>query len=278
MSELRQRKDQGAKPKPEPKEEAEGGQEGELSKEERNKKAVEDIIEAMKNSAPVQSKGLSKEATVFKDQLKDDPFNMDLIFKLGQTYGHDNQWGRCMNVMLRGWKRVQEFEDVGLKFEFLCLLAQASHKEGKHRQALAVLQDIDEPQSEVDKAFLELLRCQVYCDNGDAQRGLQSFNRAIEGQDFERAATLWATCLAPLKRAGAYDVSRSTMLAMARNQKDRDKLEATEHLIMLRDTYHAPKPNLISTMGGKIVMGILMVCIGYSMYVFESTSLSKLKT
>mmetsp|Transcript_5014 Transcript_5014/g.12231 ORF Transcript_5014/g.12231 Transcript_5014/m.12231 type:complete len:307 (-) Transcript_5014:351-1271(-) len=247
----------------------------------RTKQMIDEISQALKKTAPNQVKGLSNEAKVFKDKLAADPFNMELIFQLGMAYGQDQQWDKCLNVMLRGWKRVGEFQDPGVRFEFLCLLTTASQKEKKHRQAYAILQDIVEPDDEELRSNFELLRCQVYCDNGDMQKGLKSLNKAIEGADFDKAAALWANCLDPLKKCGAYDISKSNMLDLATSQEDKDKLEAMEKLAALRDEYYASHLDPVTPPSKKYAMyigiGVLVVVGLYLLYLLESMSLSKLK-
>jgi len=253
----------------------------ELSEEERTKQMIDEITSALKKSAPNQVKGLSNEAKIAKDKLMADPFNMELIFHLGLAYGQDSQWDKCMNVLLKGWKLVREFQDAGVRFEFLCLLAQASQKENKFRQALAVLQDVEEPEDDELRSNFELLRCQIYCNNGNMQKGLQALNKAIEGQGFDKAAALWANCLGPLKKAGGYDVSKSTMLALAKTPEDKDKLEAMEKLSALRDEYHAsqskPVTNNSKKYGTAALVGVVVMAFLYLLYLLEAESLSKLK-
>jgi lipopolysaccharide biosynthesis regulator YciM len=245
---------------------------------------VAHIEETIKKNAPDAVKGLSKEAKEIKNQLDEDPFNMELIFKLGVAYGSDCQWNKCMNVMLRGYKRVSEFENAGMRFEFLCLLAQASLKEEKYRQALAVIQDAQEPEDAEKVRAWEALRCQVYCHNGDAKRGLKSLSTAIEGKSFDEACALWANCVGPLKKAGAYDLSKSTVLAMAKDQEEgTQKMEAFEKLAELRDEYHKSVKAKVSPFSAKkyMIVAILMSVISaglYWLYLLETSSLAKLKS
>jgi len=178
--------------------------------------------------------GLSHAAKKVKDQLADDPYNMELIWQLGQALRDDGQWDKVSNVLLRGWKRVSEFKDSETRFEYLHMLAKAALEEKKYKQALAVLNDTEESESEERSADFHMLRCQIYCFNGDAQKGLSSFNKAIDGHDFDSVLKIWSECIPAIKEVGAYDATKTTVERKASTEQQKEKVHAIGRLAELQ--------------------------------------------
>lgn len=196
---------------------------------------VQDIFEKL-GQGP--KPGLSNEAKRAKDALAADPYCMPAIFDLGITYAADQKWMECMNVLLRGWKRVSEFQDANVRIEFLFVLCQASYQMEKFRQALAVLNDVDPnevPPEHPDWMRYLMLKAQVYCMNGDRQKGLKAFHTAVDSLGYQKGIAVWCGCCSAFKKAGFYDVAKATMLNKASTEEDRKKLEATEKLMLMKE-------------------------------------------
>jgi len=223
--------------------------------------------------------GLSNAAKQVKDQLANDPYNMDLIWQLGKAYGEDEQWEKVATVLMRGFKRVPEFKDSDTRFEYLKLLSEASLQQKKYRQALAVLNDVEEP-GETDIGF-EVLRCQVYCFNNEVHKGLRAFNKAIEGQDFELVGKVWSACIPAIKQAGAYDATKRTVEDKATNDDERQKILAMSRLMELRDELQQKSNPIEAISKGKktpivyyAVTAIAVLVLGV-LWHLESQSLAK---
>lgn len=221
--------------------------------------------------------GTSNEAHKVKELLKADPFNMDHIFMLGQCYAQDDQWERSEIVLLRGWKRTSEIEEKHKRFGFLLLLAKASLEVKKYRQALAVVNDMEERDDEI----FHVIRCQAYCANGDTQKGLKAFRAAIEGLDFQASAGVWAGCSSFLRLCGIWEATKMIMQELAKTDEDKDYLRSVEALSQIKDSY------LEAQQGGQkdnfqrmllIFFGLIFFAvIIYLLYILEQRSLASLK-
>ncbi|CAE8609534.1 unnamed protein product [Polarella glacialis] len=271
MSEIRQRK--GEQPA------TEGSAPSADAKVDRAKVAARltTMLESLKSKP---KPGLTNESKQFKDALAADPFNIDLIFELGRAYGADQQWDKCANVLLRGFKRVSEFKNPDDRFEMLVILCQASMHEKKYRQALTVLNEISEPPDALESlADFDSLKCQVYCFNGDMVKGLKAFNKAIEGQEFDLAISTWAGCSAALRRAGAWAVTKTTLEGLAKTDADKDKLDAVENLAKLKDAYlqeDRPKTDVARYAAVALVVVAMLVFV-YLLWLLEARSLESWK-
>merc|ERR1719162_79177 len=90
--------------------------------------------------------GLKHETKAAKDALDRDPYDLQLIFDLGDGYIQEDKCSNAANVLIRGWKRMGELDNPEGKFLFLLKLCHASNECGKYKQAEAVLEDMEEPQ------------------------------------------------------------------------------------------------------------------------------------
>merc|ERR1712039_708369 len=136
-------------------------------------------------------------------------------------------WDRCANVMVRGWKRVDELESLESRRRFLMCFCEASCRSSQPQQARAVLAEIEEPEGNEAQRATEVLRCQVCCANGDVQEGLAAFNRAIRGEKFKGAYKVWEACSEQLSAAGGFWATRQTLESLAqeiKNDEDARKL------------------------------------------------------
>ena len=50
-------------------------------------------------------------APLSQDALAADPYNLMQILELGKAYAVDEKWKEAANVLMRGWKRVDEFQE-----------------------------------------------------------------------------------------------------------------------------------------------------------------------
>lgn len=226
--------------------------------------------------------GISHEAKKWKDELAQDPYNMELIFQLGLAYAKDQQWDKCANVMLRGFKRVNEFEDKAVKDAYLMTLCQASMSQEKFRQALMVFNDIEEPEDDELLHRYEALKCYVFCSNGDASAGLKAFHKSIENQEFDTAVGNWALCYPGLQKVGAVEVTRSTLEAMATTEAMKKRLELVELIRNFKATASKEKDqaaqskSFIQKVTAVILLVFFCVCM-YFLYDIETRNLQKMK-
>uniref|UniRef100_A0A7S4UYJ5 Uncharacterized protein n=1 Tax=Alexandrium monilatum TaxID=311494 RepID=A0A7S4UYJ5_9DINO len=276
MSELRQRR--GERPEADGLALPPGDEFASRSKDEVAREAEEMMKKIREGPKP----GLSHEAKRFKDELKEDPYNMELIFQLGLAYAKDQQWDKCANVMLRGLKRVNEFESEELRVHFLMTLCQASLSQGKFRQALMVFNEIAEPADANLARSYEALKCFVLCSNGDASAGLKAFHKAVEGEGFDLALGHWALCYPGLQKVGALEVTRGTLEAMATDESMKKRLEMVE---MIRELKMNTLKERDQEANSKLiyhrclrVVALLCVCVFcFLLYHVETSNLQRLK-
>jgi len=252
-------------------------QEPSQMREEVIKEIQEKLLETVKREP---KPGLTNETKKAKDLLEKDPFNLHLIYELGHAYAVDEHWARCVNVMMRGWKRMSEVPDPSARFEFLMILCQASVRCKQYKQALAVLNDVTEPEDVQDlKGFL-VMSCQVYCHNGDAQKALKAFHRAMEEEDFDAMLGVWVACMAGLKKVGAYEAAKSTVDRRMETDEQRTKLSTLEKLSALREQLEDAVDNKPATGVRKAVIIALavaaMLLFTWFLYMAETHSLSKI--
>lgn len=209
--------------------------------EEQRKQLVEQFQETsaawLDNLKPKPKPGTSNEAKKLKDELLQDPYHLETMLSLGREYANMLQWDRCMNVLLRGFKRVKELEKAEDRYEFLALLCQVSLELEKHKQALAVLNDIEQPEGEDLQKELLCLKCQVYGHNGDTQRCLKAFNEALAGIPMQDALRLWTACSLALKKVDGFVVTKTTLEKLATNDDERKQVETVEKLCNVKDDY-----------------------------------------
>eukprot|EP00415_Alexandrium_ostenfeldii_P001467 UN1467 len=161
------------------------------------------------------SKGTSDEAQAAREALAEDPYNLHLILELAHKYVTQGHVERAGNVLLRGWKRAGEIEDVHVRFCFLMKLCEVSYLLSRFKQAMAVLQDVAEPADPVERKSYHILSCHVFGANKEVQKTLKAFQKAIEGEDFEMAVRIYALTLTDLKEVGIYSVAKSAIERMA---------------------------------------------------------------
>lgn len=252
-----------------------------MTEEEQRTYFTDELIQALEASRPVPAKGVSTKAKKCKEQLAADPFNMMLILELGCYYAEDLHWNKVCTVLLRGWKRVNEFSDTNMKTQLLCLLAQSSEKIGKYRQALAVAADIDELADIEIQTSVDLIRCRSYCKTNNKEKGLQTIMKVINNNDFQKGVAAWASCLEGLKLAGIYDVTRAGILERATDE-EKKTVERVEQLALLRDEYNKELDKAEIGVFGvfqqnykRYLVGFVVVLVAI-LYWLESQSLRKL--
>eukprot|EP00927_Polykrikos_kofoidii_P075015 TRINITY_DN71073_c0_g1_i1.p1 TRINITY_DN71073_c0_g1~~TRINITY_DN71073_c0_g1_i1.p1 ORF type:complete len:330 (-),score=81.87 TRINITY_DN71073_c0_g1_i1:35-1024(-) len=243
---------------------------------------VQDFLEILEKTKQGPKPGLSNTAKKWKDALTVEPFNLKFIRELGFAYADDFQWRQCMNTLLRGWKRVGEFDDPIHGFQLLYTLCVASLHMKKYRQAAAVLADMEDVSlAGIDDVALQLLRCKVNCVNGNAQQGLKDFHVAIEGRDFGEACSLWTACLEYLRKADLEELTKSKLLSMSASDEDRAKLDAIQALTALKVQYAEDTGPKTLPYRQRIMLGAVCTMgfcfIGYGLHVLERQNLHALK-
>jgi len=241
---------------------------GEEDDENMREKVVSELMNLIQKQRAGPKPGLSDNAKRAKDILRADPYNLDAIQDLGVAYSLDDQWSQCANVMIRGFKRMKEFDDPDeghkRRFGFLMRLAEASFRCKKYKQALAVFNDVEEPSSE-DQEMLQMynvMACQVYAYNGLLQKTLKAFNKGIEGYELERACGFWAATSGPMKRAELYDVAKQAIERLAKDDNDRQIINSLEKVALLREQieFEAEGPKLTKTAKTVVITtGVLLV-------------------
>jgi hypothetical protein len=197
---------------------------------------VEDIIRfsvLAKTKAVLPS--LSDKVKAVKDELQRDPYNMQVVKRLGVMYTDDFEWEKAANVMLRGWKRVGELSDRQERFEFLMKLAEASYRNFQFKQASAVLMDVELPEDPWEKLAYYMLCCHVRARSGEGPQSLQAFTKSMEGEGFEAAVRIWAISALSLKIAGTFEVGKNALHAKVRSGQnkslDEAKLKKIERIV-----------------------------------------------
>lgn len=249
---------------------------------------LEDIIRSsVLPKDPYRMPSYSNRAQAAKDRLAEDANNMELIRDLGFIFCSEVQWDLAANVLVRGMKRSNEFPDPKDRFMFLMKLAEASFKNKKFRQAEAVLKDITVPDEDgPEKKAWQLLACHTYCELDKQVDALKVFNEAVKSTEFEDAIKLWAACALSLRKVGAFDVAKNTIMNKARSgphyQMDQGRMQTIESWAVLSTTPKAPLP-MWSLEDGlqpwmkKSLISVLCFIIFVILYILEKRSLAKLK-
>mmetsp|Transcript_47451 Transcript_47451/g.133968 ORF Transcript_47451/g.133968 Transcript_47451/m.133968 type:complete len:279 (+) Transcript_47451:30-866(+) len=221
--------------------------------------------------------GTSNEELSARNALAADPYNLRLIIKLGHLYAKKAKIENCHNVLLRGWKRAGEIEDVNVRFCFLLKLCEVSLTLRKYRQAFAVLHDIQEPEEDGEylNAYL-VISVQVHAINGDQMRALKMFQRAIEGKEFDVAVRIWALVQVELKKAGGYEAAKSLIEKRANGPTDQAHLQMLEQCSNIGQNR---KPSSEDQMRKWMMAGVvvLVAMLVYFLSVLEAWSLASLK-
>jgi len=254
-------------------------QKAELSKE------LQTLIETCnkKNKLP----GITDKAKSAKDKLEDDPYNLDYMLELGIAYLEEDKPERASNVMIRGWKRVSEYEDDKTRQAYLWTLIVASMACHKFRQAHAVFMDTEEPgcsTPEEKDARLEYNQeaCKIYSKNDKLQQALKCFNRAVETADgdFDKAFEVFMAVAEFIKEVGALEAAKSALEQLAKTDEDKMKLEEADKIADFKHVLqlHNDPPK------GEISLKFILICLffcfagwTYLMWWLEQDSLSRLK-
>jgi tetratricopeptide (TPR) repeat protein len=239
--------------------------------EEDMKKLMERASETKKGPLP----GLQEETKKAKDALTADPFDLSLIHDLGCEYIKEEKWPEATNVLIRGWKRVGEFSEPADRSLYLYQLCEASFACRKYKQAHAVLMDMEEPQ---DPEFLVdycVLQCKVFCENGELQKALKAFHKAIDSTTvFDNALHVWSQTLSGLKKVGAYEAAKSAIERKATTNKQQDSLKAVATVTDLKDSLaksekQAGTPKFLLVSGWMAMLSIIV----WALWFLEERSL-----
>lgn len=248
---------------------------------------IEDIIRSsVLPRKQYKMPSISNKAKEAKDRLEKDPYNIESIKDLGFIYAAEVQWDMAANVMMRGWKRVNDLKDPGDRFTFLMKLCECSFRTHKFRQAHAIVMDIDEPDDYHEKKAYLLLSCHVHAEIRDQLNTLKIFSKAIEGEDFEIAIKIWAACALRLKKVGGFEVAKNAVMNKARSGQnyhmDQSRMQTVESWAIM-SANPEEKKSLFTLEDGiqpwMIKAAIAFVCLifVYLFYLLEQRSLRALK-
>lgn len=171
-----------------------------------------------------------------KDALADDPFNMDLIYELGCAYADDGHWKQSVNVLLRGWKRLNEVSDPVRCFSFLIVLCAGSYRLKMYRQALGIINEIKEQEDPSLQRIYLTVACQIHCANEDLPHAVKVFRRAVANTDMDTALSIWAGLQSELRNIGADATAKGAVELLVHSEEDRSKLAAFEQLDEITQT------------------------------------------
>mmetsp|Transcript_41780 Transcript_41780/g.96764 ORF Transcript_41780/g.96764 Transcript_41780/m.96764 type:complete len:271 (+) Transcript_41780:48-860(+) len=229
-----------------------------------------------KRRTAVSVKGMSNEAKDAREALITDPYNMVLINNLAYRYAIEGHSEKCANVMIRGWKRVNEFEDPSVRFCFLMKLCEVSYFLGQFRQALAVLQDIPEPDGSFERKAYLILACHVYGANKDIPNTLRTFQKAIEGEDYVIAVRIYALTIQDLRTAGVQPVARNAVEKLSPEADKDSTLMMLDGVANKDSSQHRSGEELQRYFLIAVIMvGVSMLL--YGLYVLEQWSLASMK-
>jgi len=224
--------------------------------------------------------GLKHETKAAKDALAEDPYNLELINNLGFAYIEEDKWTEAANVLIRGWKRMSEFDSPEKRFDYLYRLAGASFECGKYKQALAVLMDMEEPEDPEDLQNYCRLECKIYANNDNMQKTLKAFSKGLElHREFSSAQGYYLHCVQSLKKVGALDAARSALEKMATTDDDKQRLKLLEVVSELKTSIDSPG----GVASNKRLQGFMAVALmgalgllTYLLYLLEMRSLRSL--
>lgn len=226
----------------------------------------------------------SDKAKRAKDALEKDPYNVELINQLGQIYASEAQWDKAANVMIRGWKRAAELKDPNDRFAFLMRLGEASFRNHQFRQTEAILRDIDEPEDYYDRKAFQLLSCHTYAEVGDAPRALEVFSKAIASEDFDNAIKIWAAAALRLKKVGAFEAAKNSVLNKARSgpnyHMDQSRMTTVESWAIM--SANPEQKDMFDFSDGiprwaiAVAVGLVLLLVCYVLYVLEQRSLQSM--
>jgi len=175
--------------------------------------SVESHVKAAEKFAAAPSR--TNSAQVAKVALEQDPFNLDLIEDLGQCYAEASHWTQARNVMLRGRHRLKEFHSEDRRFNFSMRICEAQYQCKHFKDAVAVLEEINEPSDPGSALARAQLACRVYAAAKQKQRALKEFHRAVDGREFDVALRTWCLARLDLQAAGALETAKSMMERLA---------------------------------------------------------------
>ncbi|CAK0854811.1 unnamed protein product [Prorocentrum cordatum] len=231
------------------------------------------LARSLQSASPVQRQGMSDGARRARDALAESPHSMLWINELGRIYADEAQWDKCEIALLRGWKRAGEIEDPGVRLCFLLKLCEVSYYLRKHKQAMAVLKDIDEPEAPDEFQAYLLLACRVHACNNDLEGAMRFFSRAIERETFQSSLKVLALTMFDLQKAGAYEPAKHAVESMA-GSCDKDQLRIFDDALEQRERPGAKIDRLFmyALMGAKV---FAILCVVFLLYQWEQSSLER---
>jgi hypothetical protein len=238
-----------------------------------------DIIECLRFTLAAKHgnknpRPMSEEIRKARDALADDPHSMYWINELGRIYAKEAQWDKCEIALLRGWKRAGEIQDSEVRFHFLMKLCEASYNLEKYRQALAVLNDIEEPQGALEQQALLIMTVRVKAANQDAPGALKAFTKLVDSEDFGFGSRMLAVTMFDLRKAGAYEPAKYAVEKMAGPCDPKSMLSMLDEAAVQQKSPAARQEELTKYfVGGGVALSVLL--LGIVLYFLEQWSLGK---
>jgi hypothetical protein len=227
--------------------------------------------------------GLSHEAKKAKDELAQDPYNLQLILTLGGIYLDEKKYKQAANVLIRGWKRMSELPEAEDRFYFLCRICEASIACNLYKQAFAVFKDMEEPSGQDPDSALgyHLIALRVHAEQNkgqNMQQVLKSFHKGVEisprcSEPQKFLERFYMSSVTSLSKVGALDAARSSLSTKI----PEEKLQALEFGVHLRENSREkaekdPAQAYLQWFG--ILVSVLVFC--GLLYMLEARSLQSL--
>jgi len=201
-----------------------------------DQKAEEQLKDAVAAAElPRTLASMSDNAHSIKQQLSQDPQNLQLIFRLGKAYCGDGLWNQACNVLHRGWARLSEVQPFEQRFEYAVMFCEASLRSGRKEIAREAVRKIDFSGLSQDQETLRShawsITCEIHGAMNERQLALKAFCQAIDRQPFEQTLAVWAATRASLRCVGAYDAGKATLHRAADTQEQKEKVDALDDFV-----------------------------------------------
>jgi hypothetical protein len=256
------------------------------TREEIDRCVAEDMEKLRQDKKPLP--GIKDDTKKAKDALAADPYNLDKIYALGLEYVKEEKWLQAMNVMIRGFKRVQdegECPDREQRFEYLWTLCELSMKCDKYRQADACMRDIEKscmPEEAEGLRKFYVKDCQIQSEIGRSGKGMvkaqQAFKTALTlCETFDEKAQAWMSCAPYLRKVQAGTVGYDLIKRAATTEENQKKLDGIDKWLELTDTIQSIKPS--GTQNYLLIaVAVVLLCVFlWVLWWLEQRSLNNLK-
>lgn len=204
--------------------------------------SMDSIMKKLHDVKESMTIGLSNRAKEKKDLLEADPYNPRKVYDLGAVYADENQWQPVTSVLSRVWRQVAKRDkssdlDETERLNYLLLLCEGCLMTKHPKRALEVFKATGEPLDHEDSGarYYWVIATKIYGANGKYTESIRSFNRMLEGCDFNQAAALWFMCRKFLKEVGADVLCEAKVKALVQNEAHQQRLDNCQKFFDLYD-------------------------------------------